>query len=220
MKLKDGYLIKPTKLSEVEFYSVYLKRITKLSKFLPKFYGSGLTTDIKDMFTETEYQTILEKKYTHYIMLENLITMPMNIIDLKLGSVHWRSDASEETIRNHKVRNQLSIIEKYKFRLDGAIIDQSTYHKDDCRNMPIEKITNIISDVPKHHIPTINSWIAKLSKLLSKTDLNIYGPSMLIIYNTTNITIKLIDFTTYEQLTNRHDDIIESLESIKDIINS
>lgn len=220
MKLKDGYLIKPTKLSEVEFYSIHLKQYIELSKFIPTFHGSGLTCDIKDMFTETEYQTILEKGYTHYVMLENLTTVPMSIIDMKLGSVHWRSDASEELIRNHKTRNSLSITEKYKFRIDGSIINQSTYHKDDCRNMPIEKVIEIISTVPKQHIPTINTWITELINLLSKTNLNIYGPSMLLIYNSTHLTIKLVDFTTYELLTERHDDIIESLMSIKDIINS
>ncbi len=172
------------------------------------------------MFTEAEYQTIIEKKYTHYVVLENLITAPMNIVDLKLGSVHWKSDASQESIRNHKIRNQLSITEKYKFRLDGAIVNRSTYHKNDCRNMPIERVTNILSNFPKRHIPTINSWITKLSNFMSKTDLNIYGPSMLTIYNDTDITIKLIDFTTYEISTKRHDDMIESLESIRSIVNS
>ena len=220
MKLQDGFIVKPTKSSEVQFYQTYLNRYPSLSKFVPKFHKTGLTSEIKHLFTTVEYKTIIEKKYTHYIALENLTPTSMNVIDLKLGCIHWRSDASTESIENHKNRNRLSITNRHKFRLDGAIIDNITYHKEDCRNMTIDDVKSIISTIPKPHINTINDWINKLSKILSDTDLNIYGPSMLIMYDHANVTIKLIDFTTYETSHKRRDDILESLKSIRNLLNN
>ena len=73
LQVRDTPVIKPTKLSEVEFYRDYIPKYPELLDLVPKFYGYGLTKDIKDMYSEAEYNLILEKGYTHYIELENLI---------------------------------------------------------------------------------------------------------------------------------------------------
>lgn len=219
IKLKDGLIIKPTKLSEVEFYKIYSKKYESLYDFIPKFYGYGLTSDIISMFTNEEYSNIIKKGYTHYIILENLLKkIDKNIIDIKLGSIHWKSDATHEIINNHKLRNELSTTERYKFRIDGYVINNISSDKDTCRNMTIEEITNILSNINKLHI---NEWIDNFYSVISKINLNIYGPSILIIYDKLETSIKLIDFTTYEiSDDDRTDDILESLESIKKIINN
>jgi len=216
LKSKDGFIIKPTKLEEVEFYEKCLIRYPQLSRFVPKFFGSGLTSDIKNMFTTSEFATIEEKKYTHYIKLEDLSKTKCSILDVKLGSIHWKSDALLSVIENHRIRNRESVTNTHQFRLDGAIIDNKHYHKDDCRNMTIKQITEMFGKIDESALIEIENWIANLLDILKNISLNMYGPSLLIIFDGECVSIKLIDFTTYEEcLGRRKDDIIESLESVK-----
>jgi len=213
LKVKGTSVIKPTKLSEVEFYKTYLPKYPQLHKFLPKFYSYGLTSDIKDMYTQDEYNMIQTKQYTHYIELENLVLKNnVDIIDLKLGSIHWLSTATQKDIDATKTRNKLSIIDNYKFRLDGAIVDNVKYEKELCRNMTIREVTNVLKQIKNLH--KLKEWIDELLLVLPSIDLNIYGPSILLVVNDDYVNIKLIDFTSYEELSDKMDDLVEALKII------
>lgn len=224
LKIRDTPVIKPTKQSEVEFYKDYLPMYPELQEFLPKFYGFGLTKDIKEIYTNDEYNLILEKGYTHYIELENLaMGRFIDIIDIKLGSIHLKSDARLEEVRDNVIRNRFSIIHAYKFRLDGAIINHTKYHKEECRNMNINQVEDIFKQINEKHLKTINTYINKLSAVLSSINLNIYGPSLLIIidHELDDVIIKLIDFTVFEKCYKNHiiyDDLILSLKYVQNVL--
>lgn len=225
LKIRDVPVIKPTKLSEVEFYRDYLPKYPELQEFLPKFYGYGKSQDIKNIYTNTEYKLILEKKYTHYIELENLVKNGfVDIIDIKLGSLHLPSWATLKEIRANLIRNRCSIMHPYKFRLDGCIMNHLHYHKEECRNMDIEQIEDILRQLSEKNLKKINEWINRLARVLLNIDLNIYGPSLLIIVDreTDDITIKLIDFTVFEKcnvLGNKYDDLDIALKYVQMVIN-
>ncbi|MCJ7637987.1 MAG: inositol polyphosphate kinase family protein, partial [Nitrososphaeraceae archaeon] len=147
IKIKDNKIIKPTRLGEVEFYKEYLPKYPELCEFVPKYYGFDLIGDIRDLFTDKEYQIITEKKYDYYIELENLLDMSRDIkliLDVKLGSIHWRKNELEKTIENCKLRNKNSTTTKYGFRLDGVIYDNQRYTKEEYRNMTIMQIVNML----------------------------------------------------------------------------
>ena len=223
LKVRDTPVIKPTKLSEVEFYRDYIPKYPELLDLVPKFYGYGLTKDIKDMYSEAEYNLILEKGYTHYIELENLIGQNkfVDIVDIKLGVIHCKSTASLIEIREHLFRNRFSIMSKYKFRLDGAIMNYTKYQKEECRNMNIDQVESILKQIDEKHVKKIILWIDHLISVLAGIDINIYGPSLLIILDREKdeINIKLIDFTVYEECKNGviYDDLLLSLKYVRNI---
>ncbi len=221
IKSNGTSIIKPTRQTEVEFYKNYLPKYPELHNFLPKFYNSGLIEEKKALFTDDEYKIIIEKKYNYYIELENLLDGFENntyIFDIKLGSIHWKKDTPEKEIESCKLRNKNSTTGKYGFRLDGVIIDNNKYTKDHCRNMSIDKIIDVLSLMENAQIEKIKVWIKNLSNIIGKINLNLYGPSLLIIISNNNMKIKLIDFTVFDELSIDNEDLIESLQNLNDTL--
>ena len=222
IKTDGDCIIKATKLSEVEFYLEHMNKDSLLYDFAPKLYGYGLIDTIKEIFSDTEYNTIIEKEYTHYIKLENIIKSVDNahiIIDIKLGSIHWVSTTGLNKVDECKKRNAKSTTLVHKFRLDGYISNNIIYHKEMCRNMDISAIKTLINSIGDKNIKKLYDWINQLITALNKTYVNMYGPSILIVVNTItdDMSIKLIDFTVHEKMnidSARFDDIIDSLYSI------
>jgi hypothetical protein len=166
--------------------------------------------------------------------LQNLLneTDTKCIIDIKLGKIHWKSTDSNETIREHQLRNANSVINKHFFRLDGFILnDEIKYDKDTCRNLSFNAIEDLFKkcNFSNKEIEYIIGWISSLKDVLEILPVNIYGPSILIIKSQSKLNIKLIDFSTYEfvnedsteeedTLVEMHQDILKSLSSISKII--
>lgn len=138
------------------------------------------------------------------------------IIDIKLGKIHWKSCASQENIIECQRRNLGSTMDNYAIRLDGFAAKQNgqinRLTKEECRLFTIEKIKEVLSVLTDEDKLVVSDWLKDLSRVLEKSKVNIYGPSILILKetngmmgdigcssNSSNINVKLIDFTTYEK---------------------
>ncbi|ARF09732.1 hypothetical protein Indivirus_2_111 [Indivirus ILV1] len=220
IKPLDKKIIKPTKYDELEFYRDYLPKYQELHNCIPKFYGGGNIDEVKNMFNDDEYNLIINKKYEYYVILENLIDNNKidSIIDIKLGSIHWKKNTSINEITEHKLRNVNSLTEQYGFRLDGIINNTVKYMKENCRNMKIQQIIDIIYHLNYIHIQKIKIWINKIINILKKINLNLYGPSLLIIISNSDIKINLIDFAVFEESDDHNHDLIESLQNFGDVL--
>ncbi|AYV77127.1 MAG: hypothetical protein Barrevirus13_16 [Barrevirus sp.] len=221
IKIKDSRIIKPTRKSEVVFYKELLPKYHNLQTFVPKYYGYGLTNDIKELFSEEEYDLILKKKYDHYIELDNLLINMTDyaILDIKLGKIHWPKNTPQKEIENHKIRNIKSTTLTHGFRLDGALVNNKIWSKEECRNMTINMIIDIFKvTLTSKSINVITDWISYLITVLGNIDMNLYGPSILIIISGNMVKIKLIDFTVFEETNDSLNDLIDSLTILSEII--
>jgi len=243
IKHRDGVIYKPTKKMEYIFYAELLSVYTELSEFTPKFYGGG-TIDaiigIPLLFTDDEIRLIREKKYTHYIKLENLLASDTTtasktasgiVLDIKLGTIHWKTTTNSKKIKAMKLRNTNSVIDQMRFRLDGYIAKLTGKHmfKEECRALSKTQVLDVFRDsLTVENIEYINGWLDRLSNVLLThvTLLNIYGPSVLIIITDSRVECKLIDFTSYEDLiqveaardSTIHQDLYVSLMALKQVL--
>ena len=219
---------KPTKKKELKFYKKHLNTYPELKPFLPTYYKGGRIEQLKHMVSTEEFDTIINKRYSRYVQVENVSFSKLKfIIDIKLGSIHWKSSASKNNVKECLCRNIDSIMSKYLFRLDGFVENvpinnnnndscgdcgdsdnndnieykEIRYSKEECRLMSIDDIKQILGRLTLEDITYVCEFIDKLRIVLDKAPFNLYGPSILIVKSFDGqLNIKLIDFTTYERL--------------------
>lgn len=213
LKMRD-LVMKPTRESEFRFYC---NPPLALRDFIPKFYGGGFIGQVRHEFSDAEFQVCINKGYTHYILLENLITnlQQVDIVDIKLGSVHWIKTEDPVIIESHHMRNANSLTTSHKWRIDG-VYTHAKYTKEECRNFSTDQADSILLVFNKIEIDIIIRFINMLIDALYHTDLYIYGPSLLIVKNEKYVTIKLIDFAVYE--VDGDDDLVPALESFRQFL--
>lgn len=241
---EDGKIIKPTCYSEVAFYEQILPKYHGLQNLVPKYYGYGLTNEIKNIYTLNEYSTILEKGYKYYIVLENVTQYSfdepsgegsrylqnINIVDIKLGKIHHTISFSSSVCKEKRNKNLRSLTETVGFRLDGALLSSYgiKYDKESCRNMNIELVKEIVNTffiakfAGKVTRSKFKDWITNLMLELKRINLNLYGPSILLC----DYGFFLIDFAHYEELSVKnyenflefHRDIIIGIENLLKIL--
>jgi hypothetical protein len=205
-------IVKPTRETELTFYQ---NPPTSLIPYIPRFYGGGVIEDVREHFSEAEWDVIIAKKYTHYILLENLVTEispALSIVDIKLGSIHWKTDEDPKIIENHQTRNEKSLTASHKWRLDGAYY-VCDFNKDECRNFVIEQVDSIMMIFNKVEIDIIIGHIDKLIGALCNTNVDIYGPSLLLVKTSNLLRVMLIDFAIFE--IDGEDDLVPALRSFK-----
>ncbi len=104
-----------------------------LLPFVPKFFGSGLSSEIKHLFTKDEFELVAKSKLTHYVILENMTkdinTDNQKLLDIKLGRILWTSTTDIQKIKHTIEKNSDSIVEDYHFRLDGAVLNGNILDK-------------------------------------------------------------------------------------------
>jgi len=184
----------------MEFYIEVLPRLHELQEYVPKLYGFGSVDKVRKLFTKEEYDFCLSKNYDCYIELENLLNDDFTtIIDIKLGSIYWKSDEDTSIIYANQERNKCSICEEYKFRLDGFInnIDNVKITKEECRKMDINQVKDVLKHIDKCYVDIICDWLTNLDTILKKINVIVYRPSLLIIISEDGIKLKLIDFTVF-----------------------
>ena len=200
-------IVKPTKNNELKFYQKKLQGLCpELKAFIPKFFDGGRIENIKDLFSEEEYEIITKKSYKRYIKIENLLNTSQDefcIIDIKLGKFHWKSCASDDNIKECQKRNAGSIMNEYGIRLDGFVKKENDslvrFSKEECRVMSIEKVKEILAVLTMEEKHFISKWILDLQATIQHCNVNMYGPSVLILKSESGINVKLIDFTTHEK---------------------
>ena len=218
LKIKGNNVVKPTKRREMEFYIEVLPRLPELQEYVPNLYGFGDLEKVKRLFTEEEYDFCLFKNYNCYIELENLVNNNVrSIIDIKLGSVYWKSDEEKSIIDANKEKNKCSICNEYKFRLDGYIINNVKRTKEECRKMSVEQVKDVLKNIGKCHIDIICDWLKRYLIVLKKIKVSIYGPSLLVVISGNGIKLKLIDFTVYEEGIH-NDDLVLGIEKLINIL--
>jgi len=221
----DGkHIYKPTKLTEVIFYTKYLPKYPELAPFVPKVSGSGKTKDIKENFDDDQYKLIIEKCYNGYVKLENLMYHLRDddyvLIDIKVGSILWCSDATKEKIQHTKDKNKTSTVPKYKFRIDGMISKDLMIDKISGRQLKINQVMDIFSRINAGAKTKIINWIDSAIPVLKEIPINFYGLSLFMVINGDEVVVKFIDFVKYEEIRGKRlDDLVESLESVKSILN-
>jgi len=209
-------VMKPTHPSEVWFY---INIHPVLRQFMATFYMAFPVMYAAPLFSPDKLAKIVQKGYTDVLMMESLSRRDDEFgLDIKLGSVHWRGDASTELIESHKKRNEQSLTTTHKFRLDG-VFQTSVYSlaKDETRNFSIDQLNSAfmcISDTTKR---SLMAWIARLIGVLSHFQISIYGPSILISGSNKNPKFTLIDFTVYE-IGGVNQDLIEGLTSFQQFL--
>jgi hypothetical protein len=65
--------------------------------------------------------------------------------------------------------------------------------------MPIGQVRDLLYKLSTEDRLVLSNWIQDLHAVLKDININIYGPSILIIKGNNELKIRLIDFTTYEK---------------------
>ena len=219
-----------------------LPKYKGLQNLAPKYYGYGLTEDIKNLFNLKEYTDILHKEYKYYIVLENVTQYSLNILDLKLGKIHQNILSFSQGILSSKrmekrmekeekeLKNKNSLTVKENFRIDGVLLSSYgiNYDKETCRNMSIHLVKATIDEffVAKYGGKItrrrFKDWIINLILELKRINLNLYGPSILLC----DQGFFLVDFACFEELNvenyphflHFHEDIIVGLQNLLKIL--
>jgi hypothetical protein len=200
-------IVKPTKKKELKFYQkTLMQTCPELIPFIPKFFIGGRIEKLKEIFSEEEYDIITKKNYKRFIKTENLLNISESqfcIIDIKLGKIHWKSSASDENIQECQKRNHGSTMDIYGLRLDGFVEKDNDQlirlTKEECRLVTIEKIKEVLTVLTVEDKIVVSKWLTNLHNVIQNSQINIYGPSILILKDSKSINVKLIDFTTYEK---------------------
>lgn len=216
-KISERIVIKPTTASEVSFY---VKTNSELQTFLPTVYMSCPLTYVISMFSPTKLIKIIEKSYTDVLMMENITSFQDEfILDIKLGKIHWTSQASRDIINDHLQRNKGSLTVTHHFRLDGAFIrNVLSLSKEDCRKFNIDQLNRVLSCLTNSTKILLIDWIDQLVNTLIKSNVGIYGPSILISGSNKSPRFTLIDFAVNDSEPNS--DLIEGLRSFQKLLAS
>lgn len=214
-KISKNTVIKPTTASEVSFY---IKANKELQTFLPTVYMSCPLSYVISMFSPSKLTKIIEKGYREVLIMENITSFQDEfILDIKLGKIHWTSQASANTINDHLERNKNSLTEKQQFRLDGAFIKNVlSLNKEDCRNFTLQQVSRVLSCLSIATKVQLSTWIDQLIDTLKKSKVGIYGPSILISGSNKSPRFTLIDFSVHDLEINN--DLIEGLRSFQRFI--
>jgi len=203
-----GYILKPIfdvrGIREEVFYKSLFDpkydqdaRLVKLRSFMPTYINT---------------QTINEVSFVTLSDL-TLNTINASLIDIKIGTITYDRNATEEKIANESTKDFLS--RQLGFRvlaLKKWIEDKNEYESIDrltCRNSPVDEVKNIIKfffeqpnkDKTKELIESLLSQMNEIVDWFEKENIGLFefiGGSLLIIYsfkdNKLDCRVKMIDF--------------------------
>lgn len=201
-------VLKPSTEREINFYQNIYPKLTKLQKYIPKFFG------VEDI----DKAKLLEMSNKAYglIKLENLTCQYSKpcILDLKMGIRQHGHDATIEKIKSMTVKCNTTTSSSLGFRFCGMevfnnITKQSEkwdkyYGREIKDYQVIDNLITFFNTGNKIHYQTIEKLIVELNELKSIfmsdeiSKYRFWSCSLLIIYDATNdnknFDIRLIDY--------------------------